>query len=208
MSKEMSKKWLIERKKDIYYKEAKERGYRSRASYKLKQINTAYKIIKRGSTVIDLGCAPGGWSQVAKEIVCETGRVIGIDIEEIEPIDGVIFIRGDITEDKTLDKVKDLLEGRRVDAVISDLSPKISGNYSIDHARSIFLSERALEFAERFLKVKGNFLVKVFQGDMFREFFRKVGSEFRAIKAHSPKASRPSSSEIYIIAKGFKGKEQ
>ncbi len=210
----MSKGWLEERRKDFYYRQAKREKYRSRASYKLLQLNKKYQLFSASDVVVDLGAAPGGWSQVAHEIVGDTGLVLGVDIDEIEPLDGVIFIKGDMTKDKTIEAVTSAIrdslpakmrnEARFVDAVISDMSPNISGNYSIDHAKSVYLSEIALGFAKRVLKPGGNFVVKIFQGDMFEEFLRAVKNEFEFAKAHSPKASRAASSEIYVIGKGLK----
>lgn len=200
----MSKRWVSQRKKEHYYKQAKRAGYRSRSAYKLRQINDKHNIISKNDTVVDLGAAPGGWLQVARDIVGEDGTVLGVDIQPIEPLEGVILIRGDATKPSILDTIKgDLGE---VDVVLSDMSPNITGHYSMDHARSVALAETALEIAEVILKRDGNFAVKVFQGDMFKEFFETVRGRFRYVKGHSPKASRKSSSEIYIIGKGFLGR--
>lgn len=211
----MSKGWVEERRKDYYYRRAKREKYRSRASYKLMQLNKKYQLFSASDVVIDLGAAPGGWSQVAHEIVGDTGVVVSVDIEDMEPIEGVLFIKGDITKERTIDSVIAVIkesvpaakrkEERFVDAVISDMSPNISGNYSIDHARSVYLAEVALTFAKKVLKPGGNFVVKVFQGDMFEDFLKSVKKEFEFAKAHSPKASRASSSEIYVVGKGYKG---
>lgn len=197
----MSNNWLREAKKDYYYKEAKSLGYRSRAAFKLKQINKKFKIMKNGNYVVDLGAAPGGWSQVAYEIVGKNGVVIGIDIKEINQIEGITFIKGDVENQEIINKVIKKID--KADVVISDMSPKISGNYSMDHARSIYLANLALNSLKTLLKNGGNFLVKVFEGDMFKEFFEEVKSNFNFAKIYSPKASRAKSSEIYIVAKGF-----
>ncbi|UCG69401.1 MAG: RlmE family RNA methyltransferase [Thermoplasmata archaeon] len=197
----MSKRWVKERKRDGYYKQAKKAGYRSRSAYKLKQMNDRYNIISPRDTVIDLGAAPGGWLQVAKEIVGPKGMVVGVDIQKIEPLEGVTLLKGDMTRPETMDKLRLLVT--KADVVISDMSPNITGNYSMDHARSIGLAEKALETAVNLLKEEGNFLVKVFQGDLYDDYLDKIKSSFRFTKAHSPKASRKSSSEIYLIGKGF-----
>jgi 23S rRNA (uridine2552-2'-O)-methyltransferase len=199
----MSKKWMSERRHDGYYKKAKKEGYRARSSYKLDQINNRYNIIKAGDSVLDLGAAPGGWSQVAMEIVGEKGHVVGVDIQGIEPLQGVKFLKGDMTKTETLEKIQEIVSS--VDVVISDMSPNITGHYSMDHARSIELAEISLDVAGKLLKRGGNFVVKVFQGDLFPDYFRKVEGVFGFTKAHSPKASRKQSSEIYVIGKGFKG---
>jgi len=199
----MSKRWVSEKKKEHYYKKAKKKGYRARSAYKLLQINEKHHVISQGDTVIDLGCAPGGWSQVALEIVGEKGTVIAVDIARTEPIDGITFIRGDAAKEETKKKILEAAED--VDVVISDMSPNITGHYSMDHARSVDLAEIALELASGTLRRGGNFVVKVFQGDMFKAYFDDVKSKFRFVKGHSPAASRKSSSEIYIVAKGYLG---
>lgn len=200
---EMSKRWVSERKKDGYYKQAKKTGYRSRAAYKLKQINERYNIISRGDAVIDLGAAPGGWLQVAKEIVGPKGTVVGVDIKRVEPIEGVILLRGDAARQEILENILSLV--KKADVVISDMSPNITGHYSMDHAKSVDLAEKALDIAKKVLKENGNLIVKVFQGDLFENYFKEVKNNFKFAKAHSPKASRKQSSEIYVIGKGFIG---
>ena len=199
----MSKRWVAQRKQDGYYKKAKKEGYRSRSAYKLLQINKRYNLIKSKNVVLDLGAAPGGWSQVALEIVGPEGVVLGVDLQRIEPIDGVTFIRGDITNSRTMDRIMDIVS--TVDVVVSDLSPNITGHYSMDHAKSVELAEIVLDVSHKILKKKGNLVVKVFEGDLFPDYFKKVESRFGFTKAHSPKASRKQSSEIYVIGKGFKG---
>ncbi|UCE36475.1 MAG: RlmE family RNA methyltransferase [Thermoplasmata archaeon] len=199
----MTKRWISQRKQDGYYKLAKKAGYRSRSAYKLKQINDRYNVISSGDTVVDLGCAPGGWLQVAWDIVGPGGTVLGVDIQRIDNLEGVRFIRGDVTKTKTLEEILSLIS--KADVVLSDMSPNITGHYSMDHAKSVGLAESALEIAKKILREDGNFVVKVFQGDLFEDYFRTIKSNFSFTKAHSPKASRKQSSEIYIIAKGFKG---
>ncbi|MFZ3168680.1 MAG: 23S rRNA (uridine(2552)-2'-O)-methyltransferase [Candidatus Methanoperedens sp.] len=186
-------------RRDFFYRKAKDEGYRSRAAFKLKQINEKFKIIKKGDTVVDLGAAPGGWLQVAKEL--SGGIVVGVDILDIEEIEGVDVIKGDIRLDKTIEKIMEKIKSDRADAVICDAAPNLSGSWSYDHARSIDLSTSALECARKILKNGGNFAVKVFQGDMFPDFLNKVRGIFGKVQAFSPEASRQQSAEIYIIGK-------
>jgi 23S rRNA (uridine2552-2'-O)-methyltransferase len=201
----LTKRWLKEHKNDPYYKKAKSTGYRSRASFKLQQIHKRYGIIRKGNTVVDLGCAPGGWLQVAVELVGPKGKVVGVDIDKVKTIEGVLFIRGDMRDDDVFQEVVNALPKGRANVVISDMSPNISGKYSIDHARSVELAETAFSFACKVLGKGSRLVIKVFQGDMFPSFLKKVKRSFGFCKAHSPKASRKASSEIYIIGKGFRG---
>jgi len=194
-------RWYTEKKREHYYKEAKRVGYRARSAFKLEQIQSKFKIIKKGNTVIDLGAAPGGWSQVAKELVGDQGSVIGIDLSYINPISGVTFLQGDLTEDSTIDKVKQIIGDKKVNTVLSDMSPNISGNYSVDQARSVYLCEHALKLAELLLRPDGNFVCKVFEGEDLQDFVKKTNKIFKTVKQFSPPASRKSSSEIYIIAR-------
>lgn len=194
-------RWYTEKKKEHYYKEAKRLHYRARSAFKLKQIQNKFKIIHKNDTVIDLGAAPGGWSQVAKEIVGEQGIVIGIDIEKIKPIKGITFLQNDLTEHTTINKIRQSVGERRVDTILSDMSPNISGNYSLDQARSIYLCEHSLKLADIFLKTGGNLICKAFVGADLERFLRKTKQRFKMVKQFSPKASRKTSSEIYIIAK-------
>jgi 23S rRNA (uridine2552-2'-O)-methyltransferase len=198
----MSKNWMQERRRDYYYRKAKQLDYRSRASFKLIQINERFNIIRAGSTVVDLGAAPGGWLQVAAERVGTKGKVIGVDLQPIEPLEGVQTIRGDIRSQSVRDELM-ALTGGRVDLVMSDMSPNISGTYSMDHARSIELCEMALDLALRTLSPDGRLLVKMFEGDLSKDFIAELKKHFATVKRYSPEASRSSSSEIYVIAKGF-----
>ena len=196
-------RWYFEKKKEHYYKQAKKAGYRARSAYKLKQIQKKFNIFRKGNYVVDLGAAPGGWSQVAKNLVGENGLIVGIDLLEIKPINGVSFIQGDMTKEESLNRISELLDGSKVDIIISDMSPDISGNYSIDQARSVFLCQKALNAAEILLKEKGNFVCKIFSGEDLEDFFNEVKKKFRFVKIYSPPASRKSSSEVYIVAKDF-----
>ncbi len=186
-------------RRDYFYRKAKDEGYRSRAAFKLKQINQKFNIIKKRDAVVDLGAAPGGWLQVAKEL--SGGRVVGVDILPIEEIDGVDTIKGDIRLDVTVEKIRESIKKEGADVVICDAAPNLSGNWSYDHARSIDLATSALECARKILKPGGNFAVKVFQGDMFPEFLDKVRQHFVKVQAFSPEASRKQSAEIYVIGK-------
>lgn len=188
-------------RRDYYYYQAKENGYRSRASFKLQQINEKHKVINRGDSVVDLGAAPGGWLQVAKEL--SGGKVLGVDLQKIRLIEGVETIVGNINADSTIQKIIKLVGEKGADVVLCDAAPNLSGNWSYDHARSIELSTSALECAKKILKPKGNFVVKVFQGDMFEDYMAKVKDNFVRTRAYSPKASRSQSAEIYVIGKKF-----
>ncbi|WP_342304527.1 23S rRNA (uridine(2552)-2'-O)-methyltransferase [Methanolobus sp. ZRKC5] len=188
-------------RRDKYYWKAKDEGYRSRASYKLFQINGKHNIIKEDDTIVDLGAAPGGWLEVAKEL--SGGRVVGVDLRKIVPIEDVETIVGDITADRTIEKILGLVGQAGADVVICDAAPNLSGNWSYDHARSIDLTRSALGCAKKILKPGGNFVVKVFQGDMFKEFLEEVKDNFTYTRSYSPKASRSQSAEIYVIGKKF-----
>ncbi|MDW7731761.1 MAG: 23S rRNA (uridine(2552)-2'-O)-methyltransferase [Methanolobus sp.] len=188
-------------RRDTYYWRAKDEGFRSRAAYKLFQINEKHNIIKSGDTVVDLGAAPGGWLEVAKKL--SGGRIVGVDLQKISPIEGVETIKGDITADRTIEKILDMVGRAGADVVICDAAPNLSGNWSYDHARSIDLTTSALECARKILKPGGNFVVKVFQGDMFNNYLDKVRNNFTFTHSYSPHASRSQSAEIYIIGKKF-----
>lgn len=191
-------------RKDYYYKKAKREKYRSRAAYKLKQLNGKFKIIKKGNKVLDLGAAPGGWMQVLREFVGGDGFVLGVDLNEIRPpkTDNVVTIKGDFTTPEVVEQIKEKIE--KADVVVSDASPDISGVWDIDHIRSVELSRSALSLAKDVLKPGGNFLIKVFQGSEVDDYFREVKEAFNYAKRTKPKASRDKSAEIYIVGKGLK----
>ena len=191
--------WNRQHKQDHYYKQAKKHGYRARSSFKLIQIHKRYGIFKQGDIVIDLGASPGGWSQIASKYA---ERVVAIDLVPFEPIEKVDFIYGDITKKETLEKISGYVT--KADVVLSDASPNISGHYSMDQARSIWLCENALTIALQFLKTNGTFLCKIFEGEDYNEFLNEVKANFNMVKPHAPKATRKKSSEKYIVAKGFK----
>jgi len=196
-------RWYNEKKKEHYYKEAKKVGYRARSAFKLKQIQKKFNILNKGDCVLDLGAAPGSWSQVAKGIVGDDGIVVGIDISSIKPISGIVFLKGDMTKETSVQEILKIVGENKADVVISDMSPDISGNYIVDHARSIFLSQQAFETAKIVLKPGGHFVCKVFSGEDLDDFVLKIKNNFKKVKSYSPPASRDSSSEIYIIAKSF-----
>jgi len=188
------------KKRDHFYNKAKQMGYRSRAAFKLQFINEKFHLIKKGDIVVDLGAAPGGWLQVAKEI--SDGTVIGVDLQRIRPVEGVETIKGDMTSPETQAKIFELAAGR-VDAVICDAAPNLSGNWALDHARSIDLSTVALDVACKLLKNGGNFAVKVFQGDLYEDFRKEVEKHFSFTASYKSRASREQSAEIYVIGRGY-----
>jgi 23S rRNA (uridine2552-2'-O)-methyltransferase len=200
----LSRRWYAERKRDVYHKLAKKHGYRSRSAFKLIQLNERFRFIKKGSVVVDLGAAPGGWMQVAHDIVGRTGFVLGVDLQVIDPFNAanVASLIADVQDQNTVEKIMTLLP-RRPDVVLSDLSPNVSGVWDLDHARQISLAKTALDIASTILKPRGVFLVKVFQGDMLREFKRQLRKRFRNVKATKPSASRVKSSELYFVGLGL-----
>lgn len=212
-----SRKWLDEHFSDDFVRRAQQDKYRSRAAYKLLEIQEKDKILVPGSTIIDLGAAPGGWSQVAADIICagdsnNKGIVIATDILPMEPITDVTFILGDFTEQVCLDKIitaVDGLEGAsNIKLVMSDMAPNMSGIKSADQARAIYLAELAFELAQNVLSEKGDFLVKIFQGEGFDNFLKNLRLHFEKVVSRKPKASRARSREIYLLARGYKGRQE
>jgi 23S rRNA (uridine2552-2'-O)-methyltransferase len=192
------------RRREHYYREAIKVGYRSRASFKLKQINRKFEIFKVGNIVLDIGAAPGGWSQVASEYVQPSGKVYALDIEYMEPLDNVYVLKGDVTDKDTQKRLRAII-GIPLDVVVCDISPKVSGNWSTDHARQIYLSEESLRLSVNgLLKQGGKFVCKLFQGDLFEAFLENVKKLFTVVYLFKPLASRKQSAEIYVIAKGLK----
>jgi 23S rRNA (uridine2552-2'-O)-methyltransferase len=189
---------------DEYVQRAQRDGYRSRASYKLLELQDKDKILKPGQIVVDLGAAPGGWSQVAAAIVGDKGKVLAMDILEMDGIHGVDFLQGDFREQSVLEALTKLLEGRAVDLVISDLAPNTSGVRAVDQPRSMYLCELALDFARNTLRPGGGFVTKIFQGEGFDEYIRDVRSSFTRVVTRKPKSSRPKSREVYVVATGYK----
>ncbi|HDI12654.1 MAG: 23S rRNA (uridine(2552)-2'-O)-methyltransferase [Hadesarchaea archaeon] len=191
---------------DHYYRMAKHEGYRTRASFKLKQLNSRFGILKRGDIVVDLGAAPGGWVQVAREEVGDEGFVLGVDMQQVAkfPYKNVRVIVADITDVSAPELIRQNLP-REPTVILSDASPKISGVWNVDHFRSIELARAALRIADQILQRGGKLLVKIFQGDMFDEFVKELREKFESVKISKPLASRKNSAETYIICKGFKG---
>ncbi len=197
-----SKAWMHEHVTDVYVRRARQDGYRSRSAYKLIEILEKDKLVRAGMTVVDLGAAPGGWSQVLAPMVGPKGQVVALDILEMGPLHGVILIRGDFSEDATLKLLEAQTGNRSIDLVVSDMSPNISGVGLVDQARSIQLAELAFEFATERLKPGGDLLVKVFQGAGLDEFRKQLGTRFSTVAVRKPKASRDRSSEFYLLARG------
>lgn len=196
-----SRRWLAEHFDDPYVKQAQQQGLRSRAAFKLLELQEKYQLIRPGMTVIDLGAAPGGWCQVARPLVGPQGRVIALDILAMEPLDGVEFIHGDFTEDEPLQRLAGLLGGTGADLVLSDMAPNISGMATVDQAKAMYLAELALEFARAHLKPGGDLVVKLFQGSDFDSYVREVRSLFARVQVIKPRASRPRSKEVYLLAR-------
>ena len=199
-----STQWLQEHFADKYVQQAKELGYRSRATFKLLQIQQKDKLIKPGMTVVDLGAAPGGWSQIVAPLVGPKGRVIAVDILPMEPLENVEFIEGDFREESVLAQLEKLLDGKAIDLVISDMAPNMSGDDSIDQPRIMLLADLALEFATQHLRTEGTFLVKIFQGSEFQEYVQQMRTLFNKVIARKPDASRSRSSEVYLLGIGRK----
>ncbi|HYM40433.1 MAG TPA: RlmE family RNA methyltransferase [Thermoplasmata archaeon] len=201
MVRDVPKAWVKSRKHDRYYRAAKRQKYRSRAAIKLSQIDREYGLFRPGYTVVDLGAAPGGWSQIARERVGPKGRVLAVDLAPVRPIEGVEFLRGDFTDHAVQARIFELLRAP-ADVVLSDMAPHLSGNRPYDEARMLDLAEAALSFAARALRPRGDLLVKVFQGEGYRRFLGSAAVHFEGVKGVKPKASTPSSAELYVLARG------
>lgn len=199
-----SARWLNDHENDEFVQRARREGYRSRAVYKLLEVQEKYQILKPGSVVVDLGAAPGGWMQVAKAAVGCEGFVVGLDLLAIEPVPDCTFIQGDFTEDVVLEQLMDVLGDRAVDLVISDMAPNLSGMKDIDQPRSMYLVELAAHFAGQVLRPRGSFLAKCFEGEGIDEIRATIRSEFKQLNNVKPKASRGKSREIYLLGRGFK----
>lgn len=195
---------LADARKDQYRRLAKDQGYRARSAFKLLQLNASYHILKRGSKVVDLGCAPGGWLQVAAREVGPAGRVIGIDLKPVEPVAGAVVLEGSIEEPGMLEEIAGILGGAKADAVLSDLAPNVSGLWDMDHARQISLSKIALGFARQALRGGGSAVFKVFEGEMLNVFRDELKKSFGRVLLSKPSASRQQSSELYIVCLDFK----
>ncbi|VEF08543.1 ribosomal RNA methyltransferase RrmJ/FtsJ [Pseudomonas fluorescens] len=199
--------WLKRHVNDPYVKQAQKDGYRSRASYKLLEIQEKYKLIRPGMSVVDLGAAPGGWSQVTSRLIGGQGRLIASDILEMDSIPDVQFIQGDFTEDAVLAQILEAVGNSQVDLVISDMAPNMSGTPEVDMPKAMFLCELALDLAERILKPGGNFVIKIFQGEGFDVYLKDARKKFDKIQMIKPDSSRGSSREQYMLAWGYRGNE-
>lgn len=197
-----SRAWVHDHLNDPYVQRAQQDGYRARAAYKLIEVDERDHLLKPGAIVVDLGSTPGSWCQVAVKRCGAKGKVLALDILPMEPVAGVDFLHGDFTEDTVLEDLESRLEGARVDVVLSDMAPNLSGVASVDQARSIHLCELALDFAVRHLKPGGQFLVKIFQGEGFMEYRKQMEAAFASVQVRKPKASRDRSAEVYLIGKG------
>jgi 23S rRNA (uridine2552-2'-O)-methyltransferase len=197
----LSRRWLNERKNDPYYRWAQEQGYRSRAAFKLKQLDERFHFLREGKKVLDIGAAPGGWLQVSSEIVGEYGLIVGVDLVPIESLGlpNVQTIEGDILDEETQVKIKEALGGK-IDVVLSDIAQNVSGNWDLDQYKQIELAQMSLNIASRLLKKNGWFIVKVFQGSEYEAYLKRVRTLFRNVKVAKPKASRKASAEIYVVA--------
>jgi 23S rRNA (uridine2552-2'-O)-methyltransferase len=199
-----SNDWLREHVNDHYVQRAKAEGYRSRASFKLMEIDDKDKLIRPGEAVVDLGATPGGWSQVVAERMKGKGRTIALDLLEMDPLRGVDFIQGDFRDEAVLLQLENMLAGEKVALVLSDMAPNMSGVPVSDQARIIHLAELGLEFSRNWLKPDGAFLVKVFQGVGFTEFMQEMRKTFKTVSSRKPNASRDRSPEVYLLGKGLK----
>lgn len=200
-----SKQWLKEHFDDVWVRKAQEDGYRSRAAYKLLEINQKDRLLKPGTVVVDLGAAPGGWSQIAERLVKPNGLVLASDILDMEAVGGVDFIKGDFTEEACFKQILAALGGRPVDLVMSDMAPNMSGMSDIDQPRAMYLIELAVDFAEQTLRPGGSLLMKVFQGEGFTELLQDLKRKFAVVVNRKPEASRSRSREVYVLAKDKRG---
>lgn len=203
-----SRRWLDRHFSDAYVKRAQQEGYRSRAAYKLLEIQERDRVLRPGMAVVDLGAAPGGWSQVARRLVGQGGQVFALDILPMEPIADVTFLLGDFREDAVLDQLQAALAGTEIDLVLSDMAPNVSGLAAVDQPRAAYLCELALDLAGKVLKPKGAMVVKAFQGEGFDAYLRQMREVFTHVLTRKPEASRSQSREVYLVGKGFRGSEQ
>ena len=199
-----SSRWLNEHFDDHYVKLAQQKGFRARAAFKLLELHEKYNLVRKGMCVVDLGAAPGSWSQVSAELVGPQGRVVALDILEMPALEHVEFIQGDFTDDEPLKALEALLNNKRVDLVLSDMAPNISGVSAADQPRSIYLAELALSFAEQWLRPGGDFICKLFQGEGSDEFLQQCRLSFEKLVVRKPKASRPRSREVYVLGRSRK----
>jgi 23S rRNA (uridine2552-2'-O)-methyltransferase len=194
---------LADARKDHYRKLAKDQGLRARSAYKLQQLNDSYHLLKKGSKVIDLGCAPGGWLQIATRLVGTSGKVVGIDLKPVEPVVGAVIMQGNIEDPEMKVRISETLGGK-ADVLLSDLAPNVSGVWDIDHARQISLTQTALQFGGTVLKVGGSAIFKVFEGDMLDDLKAELKQNFGKVQLSKPSASRQESSELYVVCMDFR----
>lgn len=199
-----SKRWLKEHFDDHYVQKAKKQGLRSRAAFKIEEIQEKDRLIRKGMTVVDLGAAPGGWSQFAAELVGDDGQVIACDLLPMDSIAGVDFLQGDFRDEDVLNALLNRIEGKNVDVIMSDMAPNMSGNGTVDQARAMYLVELALDMCRQTLKKEGALVIKVFQGAGFDEYFRELKQAFKVVKTRKPDSSRARSREVYLVATGWK----
>lgn len=199
-----SRRWLDEHFSDEHVKRAQAEGWRSRAVFKLEEIDQKDRLLKPGMTIVDLGAAPGGWSQYAVRKLGKAGRVVALDILPMDPLEGVDFLQGDFTEAEPFERLLAALGPAKADLVISDMAPNLSGMDAVDQPRAMYLAELALDLAERVLKPGGDFLVKVFQGEGFDEYLKRLRGEFGKVASRKPKASRSRSREVYLLARNYR----
>lgn len=204
MAGKSSAQWLKEHFSDPYVKQAQKAGYRSRAVYKLMEIDDKDRLLRPGMVVVDLGAAPGGWSQVASNRVGKNGTVVALDLLPIEPIQNVHILQGDFTNEETVTELLSVLPGK-VEVILSDMAPNMSGHDSVDVPKAMYLAELVLDFAMIHLSLDGAILMKIFQGEGFQQFYANLKRHFKITAIRKPKASRGRSREIYVVAKGFKG---
>ncbi|USD64780.1 23S rRNA (uridine(2552)-2'-O)-methyltransferase RlmE [Vibrio sp. SCSIO 43136] len=200
-----SSRWLKEHFDDKYANEARKKGYRSRAIFKIEEIQEKDKLLKPGQTVVDLGAAPGGWSQFAAKVVGDQGKIIACDILPMDPIAGVAFLQGDFREESVLDALLERIQPDMVDVVMSDMAPNIAGNNSVDQPRAMYLVELALDMCRQVLAPNGSFVVKVFQGEGFDQYVKECREMFKVVKIRKPDSSRARSREVFVVATGYKG---
>jgi len=194
-----SRRWLAEHFDDQYVRQAQQQGLRSRAAFKLQELDDKYHLLRRGMCVVDLGAAPGSWTQVVQKALGDSGRIVALDILPMDPLENVHIIQGDFTEDKPLALLEEALDGQYADLVLSDMAPNMSGMGAVDQPRAMYLAELALAFAERWLKPGGSFVVKVFHGEGFDDFVRQTRDLFEKVQVRKPSASRPRSREVYVL---------
>lgn len=206
MAKSKNRSWIKQHVKDPYVVQSQRDGYRSRASYKLLEIINKERLIRPGMTVVDLGSAPGGWSQVAAQLVGDNGTVVAVDILPMNPVAGVQFIQGDFTEEPVLQQLLKEIDNKPVDLVISDMAPNLTGMKAVDQPAVVYLAELAVDLAQQVLKKNGIFIAKLFQGEGFDEFVRNTRTVFNTVALKKPDASRAKSREVYLLAKGLQSK--